>query len=245
MATKSVYALDRAFGLLDLIVRDNGRSNIAALAKQADLPLATAHRFLASFCARRFVFKVGRGRYIAGLGLVRLCGWASLAPLLIKASRNRLIELSRQTKMTAHLGVLDGDMVTYLVKADPDETGLFTQENSQLEAYCSAIGKVLLAGFDEEALENYLANGPFVAITPYTIIDVDLLRDAIRQGQHDGYAQDEREFDADLRCISVPVFDSEGQVVAAISLATKQPLLEPRDFLAELRLAADNIGTSL
>ena len=75
-------------------------------------------------------------------------------------------DLAKRTGLTVHLGVFEGDMVTYLVKA-AGVTDVLTQEGMQLEAYCSGIGKVLLAFLPLDEREQYLAGGPFVRLTAH------------------------------------------------------------------------------
>lgn len=74
--------------------------------------------------------------------------------------------------------MLENDMVTYLVREGAEARTIFSEENKQLEAYCSGIGRMLLASLPEPDREAYLAEGPFVALTERTITDPAELRAA-------------------------------------------------------------------
>lgn len=113
-------------------------------------------------------------------------------------------------------------MVTYLVKEKGLEEELFTAEKAQLEAYCSAIGKVLLAALPTSDFEAYLENGPFVALTGNTLTQPDALRKEIEDVRTSNLAFDRHEIRDDLFCIAVPVHDNDAKVVGAISISLLQ-----------------------
>ncbi|MCW0180218.1 MAG: IclR family transcriptional regulator [Zavarzinia sp.] len=209
-------ALDRALGLFTLVLRDKGKTPLSDLAGQAGLPVSTAHRLIAAFERQRLITRVARGRYVAGMGLAELA--ADRRQVLINASRPLLRRLARQQKRTAHLGILEAEMVTYLVKEAGGPGKVFTREMMQLEAYCTGIGKVLLAGLDKPVRERYLAGGPFPRLTDTTLTEPDQLRAAIATIAERGFAEDDAEMAEGLHCVAVPLHDRQGRVVAAISL---------------------------
>lgn len=141
--------------------------------------------------------------------------------VLKAVSRPLLDSLAKRTGLTAHLGMLEDDMVTYLVKARGD-ANVLTQEGMQLEAYCSGIGKVLLAAMPERERERYLTSSPFVRLTANTIVDPEILRAALKTVRQTGHARDNGEIDPSVRCIAVPV-RLDGRVFAAISISQSGP----------------------
>jgi DNA-binding IclR family transcriptional regulator len=147
--------------------------------------------------------------------------------------------------MTAHLGVLDGDMVTYLIKESASQVDLFTRENMQLEAYCSAIGKILLAHLTAPALAAYLAAGPFVRLTPNTVIDPAEIQGHLEMVRQTDIAIDNQEVAEDLVCLAVPTRSSTGQVIAAISCSQMPPFPERNARIPSLRVSATAIETSI
>jgi len=137
-------------------------------------------------------------------------------------------------------------MVTYVNKVSlPNAFPPYTRVGSKLEAYCSGLGKVLLAALPPEQLENFILDGDLVAITPYTITDRTILRGELAKIRLQGYAVDDREYQANMRCVAVPVRDAEGGVVAALSVCGETGTL-PSDAVehiqAELRVAAGVIS---
>lgn len=229
-------ALDKSLALLSLLVADSGESSVSALATEAGVPPATAHRIVATFERRGFVTKIARGRYLAGPALLRLANAATLNGVLKAVAQPILSDLAKQTRMVAHLGVFEGDMVTYLVKAGR-QGDLFTREGMQLEAYCSAVGKMLLALLPADQRERYLASAPFVALTPNTITEPEALRAELARVREQGFARDEREIDEALRCVAVPVRDAQGAAIGALSISARQSAgeIDPGDHLPALR----------
>jgi len=216
--TPHISAVERTLDFLEAIVADGGAHNIRILAEAAGLPHATAHRQVRTLIARGYLTSIAKGRHVAGPRLIRLGTAVDPLATLVRAARPMLLQLARSAKGTAHLGVLENDMVTYLVKAGAAGDQLFTQEGKQLEAYCSGIGKVLLAYLSDTERERYLADGPFTALTRKTITDPDLLRSELAATRARGFAIDDEEIAPSLQCVAVPLLMADGAACAAISV---------------------------
>lgn len=215
--TPRLSSLGRALEMLDAVLMDAGRSTVSALARSAGMPVATAHRHVTSLAAEGLLTAIGQGRHVAGPRLLAMGGGIDLGAVLAGVAAGILPGYARQLGCVVQLGTLDGDMVTYRVKAGGGAGTLFTRVGMQLEAYCSAIGKVLLANLPEAELAHYLAAGPFVALTANTITDAGALARELGAVRADGFAFDREEIAEGLACIAVPVRAGDGRVVAAIS----------------------------
>ena len=124
---------------------------------------------------------------------------------------------AQQCRATLHFGVLEADMVTYIVKVDRLNMGLFTKENMQLEAYCSAIGKVLLATLPRNELDMYLSGFEFPRLTDSTITDPKEIQREIKKTKRRGFGIDNGEIRENLVCIAVPVTLRNGSTIGAVS----------------------------
>lgn len=211
--------LIKGLGLLRAIVADNAHSSLTEIARAVAMPLATAHRLAVTLEAEKFLSRVGKGYYKAGPALNLLVDMATPIQPLAARLRRPLARLSRESGAFVHYGVLEEGMVTYLVREPNASESLFTVETMQLEAYCSAIGKVLLAALPKDDLEAYLEGGPFIALTANTITDPARLRSEIARVREERLGYDRREIREDLFCIAVPVGDFERGVQGAISLS--------------------------
>jgi DNA-binding IclR family transcriptional regulator len=241
----SSATLEKGLLLLDHLIRDQGRTTFADLYRDLSIPTSTAHRLLAVLEQHRLIVRVAKGRYRGGGTLIDLAEGSDLATILRHTARPLLRRIARETGRTAHLGVLDDGMVTYLIKEQGGSAILFTQEGMQLEAYCSGIGKVLLANLPEAERSKYLENGPFVAMTTRTITDPAALKMALRQVRERQHAIDDGEIADDLYCLAVPVRDRFEDVTAAISLSfprSSRSIYRDQDALARLRAGAEDIS---
>ncbi|MCH4151676.1 MAG: IclR family transcriptional regulator [Sphingobium sp.] len=233
-------ALNRALDLLKAVITDDGRQPASRLAAALDLAPSTARRMMASLCRHGLVERIGHGHYAAGPGLAGLAAYTRPHRKLIEAARPLLRALAREEKLTAHLGLFQNDMVTYLVKEGGGN--LFTQESAQLEAYCTGIGKALLARLPDAELEHYL-KGNFIALTPYTLTTPEALRKEIKQVRGRGYALDNREMDENVACVAVSI-DWALPTPAALSV-TGNPATFPLDQASRLVNRLRNIAARI
>lgn len=215
--------LDKSFSVLEAILEDAGQSSVAAIARQIDLPVATVHRHVSALVRQGLLAPLSYGRHFAGPRLRSLAPLLQETNVLTIVANEVLKDVADQTRCVVHLGTLDQSMVTYRVKVGRGSAKLFTRVGYQLEAYCSAIGKVLLATLPPEDLENYLAGGPFVALTKSTVTEPDVIRAELGRVARQGFAVDAGEIADGLRCVAVPVFNGAGKVVAAISASKYVP----------------------
>ncbi|HMS20095.1 IclR family transcriptional regulator [uncultured Sphingorhabdus sp.] len=235
----------RTLKLLEAVVRDGAKSSVAALARETQIPVPSAHRHIAALVDAGFLSPAGYGRHIAGPKLAALSGFLDEKLLMANVARPILDRLAKRMGCVTQLGIFENDMVTYLVKSGQSAGDLFTKVGMQLEAYCSGIGKVLLAHLPDDARSEYLEAGPFIALTERTITDPDLLGAELQQVAREGFAVDDEEVVTGLQCIAVPVRNSKGEVIAAIS-ASRATQSDHRRWQARqlplLQDAADEIG---
>jgi len=218
--------LERAMGLLEAVVRVRGERPLTDIAATLGMPLATAHRLAQQLTLAGWLVRSRRGYYHAGPRFSALDSCLEKPVIAAGVARPMLERLARRYGCTAHLGRFDQDMVTYLLKVGGTSDDLFTKEAMQQEAYCSGLGKVLLAGLRKDGLDSYLEGGPFISLTANTIVSEDDLRDEVALTRARGYAFDNREISDEIFCVAVPVKDAEGEVYAAISLSFTNSELE-------------------
>jgi IclR family pca regulon transcriptional regulator len=120
---------------------------------------------------------------------------------------------------------------------------------TRLPAYCTSMGRVLLAYLPPAAQDAYLARVKIIRYTPRTIVAPEKLRHELDGVRRAGYAIVDQELEIGLRSIAVPVRDHTGAVVAAMNIGThasRVSLAEMENtFLRELESAANELGTLL
>lgn len=231
--------------LLEAAIRDGGRSSVSSLARATQIPVASAHRHIAALVGAGFLVAADYGRHLPGPKLRALAGMIDDRRIMTNAATPILDRLASRTRCVVQLGVFENDMVTYLVKAGQSAGDLFTKVGMQLEAYCSGIGKVLLAHLPAQAQAEYLASGPFIALTDRTITDAVLLKAELVQVATQDFALDDEEVVTGLQCVAVPIKNLRGEVIAAISVsrAAQADGWRSQDrYLPMLHAAASEIG---
>jgi IclR family transcriptional regulator, acetate operon repressor len=215
--------------MLEAVIASGATRSIAAIARDLGVPVATAHRQVVSLVAEGYLARHGRG-HVAGPRLMRLVGLLNRSHVVADAAAPLLHRLASELGCVVQFGTLEGDMVTYRIKTGEGAGDLFTRVGMQLEAYCSAIGKVLLAALPERERAAYLATGPFPPLTDRTITDPEALRCELDKVREQGHAVDDEEVAEGLYCLAVPIRTPESGVIGAISASRRGALAGQPDL---------------
>ncbi|MGE3747608.1 MAG: IclR family transcriptional regulator [Sphingomonadaceae bacterium] len=221
---------DKLFSVLEAFAATQ-ECSLTEVVERSALPFSTVHRIAGQLIDRGYLVRLRRGRYQLGPLAFALGRNSSMRSLLADAGRLFLTKLAKQCRTHVHLGIFEDDMVTYLANASFGCDDFAVREGMQLEAYCSGIGKILLAHLPEAARDNYLSQGDFVALTVNTIVDRNALASELKTVLQRGWATDLEEVETDLRCIAVPVRDEAGIVHAAISASVRSRNAKLDDLL--------------
>jgi DNA-binding IclR family transcriptional regulator len=131
-----------------------------------------------------------------------------------------LKNLMEKTRMTVHMGVLDGDEATVIQKVEPPGLlKLATWVGKRMEIHCTGIGKAILAYLPQEQLERLLKSHRLPRHNENTIVSIPKLLEQLKLVRNQGYAIDDEEDEVGLRCIGCPIFDHTGAVVASVSVS--------------------------
>ncbi|HCL78906.1 MAG TPA: IclR family transcriptional regulator, partial [Synergistaceae bacterium] len=128
-----------------------------------------------------------------------------------------LRDLSTRTNEAVNLAILDGDGVIYIDKIESRSTiKVDLSVGKRLPAYCTGLGKVLLAWMPGEKVHELLAPFPKRRFTQNTIVTCEALEESLRTVRKQGYSVDNEEYIEGLVCIAAPVRGRTGEVVAAM-----------------------------
>jgi DNA-binding IclR family transcriptional regulator len=178
------------------------------------------------------------GRYRIGNRLFEI---ASLAPIrleLREAALPFLQDLHQAAKITAQLGVLDGTRILVVEKITGHRAmPMLSQVGGLIPAYCSALGRAILAYSEPEVIDAVLAE-PLPARTPRTLTSrIDILRELTAVPER-GWAIDREEGVIGVSCVAAPIFGPLGDVVAALSVTGPSRLVWADRIGPAVRLAA-------
>lgn len=136
-----------------------------------------------------------------------------------EAAQPHLDRLRDALGESCSIGVLDGDEVVYIARAETRRIiSIALQVGSHLPAYCTSMGRVLLAALPEAEAMRRLRLNPLAARTPLTLTDPDAVMGAVRRARERGHAVIDQEVELGLRSIAVPLLNARGVTVAALNL---------------------------
>ncbi|GGC89608.1 IclR family transcriptional regulator [Thalassobacillus devorans] len=218
MSSYKVPALEKTIAILNLLEQSPDGLTATEFYKELKLPKTSVFSILSVLEENEFVKKKANGKYILGVRLFHL-GMSYLENLdLVKVSRPYLQQLMRDTGYTIHLGVMDKDEVVYVDKVEANTFVQFsTYPGKRLEFHTCGIGKAIAAYYDRKSLNELLSND-LKSYTPATITKPDELLKEFEKVRNNGFALEDEEGEPGIRCIGVPIFGKDGNVIAGISL---------------------------
>lgn len=226
---KYVGTLLSGLRILDMFTRDQQVLGIGEIAHALDLHKSSASRLAATLAHAGYLRLAGsQGTYRLGGRLAALGQLARQGTDLVEWVRPHLEQLTLVTGETGHLAVLKGqDAITLAVTEGWHTIRMHSWEGKTSRAYISSMGKALLTQFSSKDLRDIYGTDTFEKFTPKTTGSMDELIREIRRVQVLGYGVDDEEMEIGMRCVSAPVFDSAGDVVASISISGPSQRLVP------------------
>jgi DNA-binding IclR family transcriptional regulator len=212
----------KALDVLDMVARHGQPVRFSDLLAEADFPKATLYRLLQTLTHQGMLsLDPNSGTYALGMRLVRLAhaAWAqsSLAPI----ARPYLDELAAKTGETIHLAQMDLGQVLYVDKRNAARpVDMFAQAGKVGPAYCTGVGKAMLAYLPPEALEDALARQSFHRHTANTLASRAALVEELKAIRARGHAWDREEHEAGIICCAVPILSRTGRVLGALSVTS-------------------------
>ena len=222
-ATKEKYyqiaSLEKGIRVLELL-SDQNELTVSSVAVQLGFNRAASHRFLATLRDLGYVEKNENNRYHLTFKLMEMGMKVANRFEIRTAARGYMQELARAFNETVNLGYWKGQKILHLDKIDSLEIlRIDTPLGSWAPAYCTALGKSILAYLPADELEEYLRGVKLVPHSPRTITSKKQLRQELIKILQQGYALDDEELSLGLRCVAAPVFDHTGHVRYAMSVS--------------------------
>jgi IclR family pca regulon transcriptional regulator len=222
---------------------------LSEVAERTGLARAVVRRFL--YTLVELGYAMTDGKYFRLTAKILDLGYACLSSFsLPKIAERFLEEVTLETKESSSASVLDGDEIVYIARLQTRRImSVSLSIGSRLPAFCTSMGRILLAHLPVETLERYLKTAKLQQFTDRTISDPETLRKELSTVLKQGYALVDQELEIGLRSLAVPVFASGGRIAAAINIGTQAARITKgevlQQFLPVLRKAAKNISSCL
>ncbi len=244
MPDYNIPNLRNACRLLRHLGECDGELSVTELSHALKLPRTSALRIVKTLEGEGFLQDSGGG-YRLGGALAALGMKAAGNVDLRAAARPVLQALARQSDETCHLATWDEGRALIIEVAEcPHPLSAASRPGTRAYVHCSATGKVLLANRFLGELSKVWTKSDRVALTQNTITKVDVLKQELQKVIKNGYAVDDEEYHQGVRCLAVPVFDSEGRVCAGLGL-TASSVRFPKKRIGEISLLVGEAGREL
>jgi DNA-binding IclR family transcriptional regulator len=244
-------ALERAISLLDSFTEETRELRVSELCILTGLNQSTVSRMMSALDRVGFVIQDERtGLYRLGPGAVSLGTIALNGSPIFTASRQIAQNLAHKTGVGVNVAELNDMSLRYLCNFEgPQAPKSFAMAGRVGPLHATAMGKALLSAMEPSRVDAYFAT-PLQAFTPRTIVDRDLMEDAIVEIRNRGYATEIEELAFGRACVAAPIRNRTGETIAAMSVSGPLSVLAtagPAHHQLALQVieAADEVSISL
>lgn len=216
-----VQSIERAFAIIEEVARHRDGIRLGKLSRQVGLHTSTTFHLVKTMLLLGYLRQVPDDKtYRIGTPLFKLAASCLDEVEMVAIAKPILEELSVTTCESSHFAIRSGDDIVVLARtAGSGAFQLMDRVGAVRPAHCTALGKILLAAFDDSQLAAFLTRRPPVPFTPKSITDPEVLAAEIATVRRSGIAYDDSEFNAEARCVAVPVRDFTGEVRGAIGIS--------------------------
>jgi IclR family pca regulon transcriptional regulator len=215
-----VQSLARGLSVITAFGPDTPELSLSDVARATGLTRAAARRFLLTLVDLGHVRQ--DGKLFRLTPRVLTLGYAYLSSVSLPGiAEPHLERLVREVHESSSMSVLDGHDIVYVARVPTSRImTVAINVGTRFPAYATSMGRVLLAGLDEPALEEHLATLDLERFTDHTVASLDDLRARIAETRAHGYALVDQELEHGLRSIAAPVRNRHGKVVAAVNVSS-------------------------
>jgi IclR family transcriptional regulator, pca regulon regulatory protein len=247
-------SLERGLAILSCFTPERPIRGIADVADELGMRRSTTHRYMSTLVALGYLEQGAARKYRLGLRVTDLGMSALNSTALREHARPYLEELCRQSSYTVSLAVLDGPEIVYVDRVRSARrmhggVDLDLAPGARLPAYCTAMGKLLMAFLPEGEQRNLLAEVKPTRMGPNTITSKTQLRAELENVREEGFAVNDQELAPELYAIAAPVRSESHEVVAAVSMTAHASMISLEELVEHLGphlvAAADRVSARL
>jgi IclR family transcriptional regulator, pca regulon regulatory protein len=232
-------SLERGLAILTCFTAKRPVLGIAEIAEELGMSRSTTHRYVITLVALGYLEQGASRKYRLGLRVTDLGMSALNSTGLREHARPYLEELRQRTSYTASIAVLDGADVLWVdrvrsFRRNQSRADLDQSPGSRLPAYCTAMGKLLLANLPDSEQRDVLASTRPGKRGPNTITSKRALREELEHVRDAGFAVNDQELSSEIFAIAAPVRDGGSEVVAAVGLSAHSDTITLADMVDAL-----------
>ena len=217
----------KALDVLDQVAAYGHPVRFGRLLSDSPYPKATLYRLLQTLTSQHMLaYDAESQSYSLGMRLVRLAHGAWMQSSLAPIARPHLDRLSADLGQTVHLAQLDNAQVLYVDKRNATQpVEMFSEAGKVGPAYCTGVGKAMLAFLPDAELAAALAQQSFHRFTAHTYTSAEALRAELHAISARGFAFDKEEHETGIICVAQPILSRGGRVLGALSITGSTQLM--------------------
>lgn len=233
--------------LLELFSAENPEWGTTQVAASLGVSKSSAHELLMSLTHIGLLHRTVTGRYRLGFRALSLYAVLMAHTPWRNVAREEMARLADTVREPVHLAAFDGGRAICIDKVEGDAPLTDTRVGAMLPAHATALGKIILAYQPPAELTKIYPSSELEAHTARTITDRATLELELRKVRERGYAVALEERAAGICSIASPIRNSNGEVIAAISVSMHASRFQEvkRRVLEQLQAAADRTSTRL
>ena len=243
-------SVERALDIFELVSSSKAGLTLSDLSNSLGVPKSSVHYLLNTLLRRGYLHrnKVTH-RLLLGLKILTLSDAALSGIELRRHAAPHLRRLMENSGLTVHLAILESDDVVLVDKLKPPGVSrIATWVGKRMDLHCTAVGKAIMAYLPDEQLDRLARDRGFVRYNDNTMIARRRLAEEIDHIRKYGYVLEDEEGEIGFRCVGCPIFDGEGRITAAVSVAgtTSQITSENAVLLSQqVKETADTISRDM
>lgn len=217
-----VTAFARGLVIFQILSNSKRALTISDISKFTDFPRATVRRALYTLIQLEYVQQEDRYYSLTSKILTLSHSFITSQPLP-NAAQPILENITKEIDEASSMAVLTQSQIIYIARSSENTQRIMSNSlaiGSQLPAYCTSMGRVLLSALSVEKQKEILTQSKPKPYTENTIYTEEALIKELKKVHEQGFAIIDQELEIGLRSIAVPVFDKSGKVIAAINIST-------------------------
>ena len=217
-----VVSVERALTILELLAEKRQGMTISDLSRRTRIPKSSTSYLLRTLVKRGYVRRDAQtGQHTLGIRLLSLGGQAMQGMELREIAMSHLRLVVERTQLGAHLAILDHGDAVYIERVEsPGFIKMATWIGRRMVPHVTAVGKALICYLDRAEIQEIVGlHHPVGPATLKTITSLPRLLEDLAATRQRGFAIDDEENEARVRCVAAPVFAASGEVVAAIGVS--------------------------
>jgi len=216
-----IKSLKRGFEILKCFTPNEPSLRLTDIANKLGISKATIFRYVSTLKDLGYLKQDEKFKVYKLTVKVLELGFVALNTLdFPKIAIPYLEELAHKCQESSSMAILDGPDIVYVARPSTKRwLTTYLQVGSKLPAYCTSLGRILLAYKPFSEVQEIFKSIELKSYTSYTITDLNNLREELKKIQKDGYAINNQELEIGLLSAAAPVYNTKGKVIAAINIS--------------------------